>query len=54
MHPVHFILEEEDILMSHVAVVWKLLLHAGQGYKAYGFTEVFTYPPGVGRDMVSN
>jgi GNAT superfamily N-acetyltransferase len=44
MHPVHFILEEEDILISHVAVVWKPLLHAGQEYKAYGFTEVFTYP----------
>ena len=43
-HPVHFILEEEDILISHVAVVWKLLHHAGQEYKAYGFTEVFTYP----------
>jgi GNAT superfamily N-acetyltransferase len=44
MHPVHFILEEEDILISHVAVVWKLLPHAGHEYKAYGFTEVFTYP----------
>lgn len=44
MHPVHFILEEEDMLISHVAVVWKPLLHAGQEYKAYGFTEVFTYP----------
>jgi|SRR2546429_2497490 GNAT superfamily N-acetyltransferase len=44
MHPVHFFLEEEDILISHVAVVWKLLPHAGQEYRAYGFTEVFTYP----------
>jgi GNAT superfamily N-acetyltransferase len=44
MHPVHFLLEEEDILISHVAVVWKRLSHAGQEYKAYGFTEVFTYP----------
>lgn len=44
MHPVHFLLEEEDILISHVAVVWKLLTHADQEYKAYGFTEVFTYP----------
>jgi GNAT superfamily N-acetyltransferase len=44
LHPVHFLLEEEDILISHVAVVWKLLPHAGQEYKAYGFTEVFTYP----------
>jgi hypothetical protein len=41
-HPVHLLLEEEDILISHVAVVWKLLSHAGQEYKAYGFTEVFT------------
>ena len=44
MHPVHFFLEEECILISHVAVVWKLLPHAGQEYRAYGFTEVFTYP----------
>ncbi|HEY0753222.1 MAG TPA: GNAT family N-acetyltransferase [Ktedonobacteraceae bacterium] len=44
MHPVYFLLEEEDILISHIAVVWEVLPHVSQEYKAYGFTEVFTYP----------
>lgn len=44
MHPVNFFLEEEGILISHLEVVWKILQHAGEEYKAYGFTGVFTYP----------
>jgi predicted acetyltransferase len=44
MHPVHFILEEDGVLISHLEVVWKILHHAGSEYKAYGLTGVFTYP----------
>ena len=29
---------------SHTEVVWKYLKHAGETYKAYGLTSVFTYP----------
>jgi GNAT superfamily N-acetyltransferase len=44
MHPVTFLLEEEGVLMSHLEVVWNILQHAGEEYKAYGLTGVFTYP----------
>ena len=44
MHPVTFLLEEEEVLISHLEVVWNVLQHAGVAYKAYGLTGVFTYP----------
>jgi GNAT superfamily N-acetyltransferase len=44
MHPVSFLLEEEGVLISHLEVVWQVLQHAGEAYKAYGLTGVFTYP----------
>jgi GNAT superfamily N-acetyltransferase len=43
-HPIHLVLVEEDILISHTNVVWKYLDHEGIRYKAYGLTGVFTYP----------
>ena len=44
MHPVSFLFEEEGVLISHLEVVWKVLLHTGEAYQAYGLTGVFTYP----------
>lgn len=43
-HPVSFILTENDLLISHLQVVWKYLEHKGITYKVYGLTGVFTYP----------
>jgi GNAT superfamily N-acetyltransferase len=43
-HPIHIVLVEGDILISHTNVVWKFLEHEGVTYKAYGLTGVFTYP----------
>ena len=43
-HPIHIVLVEKGILISHTNVVWKYLDHAGETYKAYGLTGVFTYP----------
>ena len=43
-HPIHILLLEQGILISHTNVVWKLLEHDGITYKAYGLTGVFTYP----------
>jgi GNAT superfamily N-acetyltransferase len=43
-HPVHWVLVESGILISHLNVVWKYLEHAGVTYKTYGLTGVFTYP----------
>lgn len=43
-HPVSILLVEAGILISHTEVVWKELRHAGETYKTYGLTGVFTYP----------
>lgn len=43
-HPIHIMLVEAGVLISHTNVVWKYLEHAGQIYKTYGLTGVFTYP----------
>ena len=43
-HSQHLVLVEHGILISHTEVVWKHLEHAGETYKAYGLTSVFTYP----------
>ncbi len=56
MHPVSLFLEEEGVLISNLEVVWKLLHQAGETYKAYGLTGVFTYPAfrkqGYGLELV--
>jgi GNAT superfamily N-acetyltransferase len=44
-HPVHIVLVEDHILLSHTNVVWKYLEHDTETYKTYGLTGVFTYPP---------
>lgn len=43
-HPIHIVLVEQGLLISHTNVVWKHLDHDGIMYKAYGLTGVFTYP----------
>lgn len=57
-HPVHFVLTEADVLISHLNVVWKHLEHAGFTYKTYGLTGVFTYPAfrgqGFGGQLVAS
>ena len=44
MHPVHFVIVEGEILISHLEVVWIPLIHKGIEYKTYGLTGVLTYP----------
>ena len=55
-HPSHVVLVENDLLISHTEVVWRYLDHAGERYKAYGLSGVFTYPglrgQGYGRQIV--
>lgn len=43
-HPVHFVLSENNLLISYLAVVWKNLEHAEKKYKTYGLSGVFTHP----------
>jgi hypothetical protein len=35
---------DDSLLISHAAVVWKYLEHAGESYKTYGLSGVFTHP----------
>jgi GNAT superfamily N-acetyltransferase len=55
-HPSHAVLVENGLLISHTEVVWRYLDHAGETYKAYGLSGVFTYPSlrrqGYGRQVV--
>ena len=43
-HSISMMLVEKGVLISHTQVVWKYLDHAGETYKAYGLSGVFTYP----------
>lgn len=43
-NPVVFALTEENVLISHVAVVWKNIEHDGETYKVYALSGMFTYP----------
>lgn len=57
-HPVSFVLTENNLLISHVEVVWKELKHAGNTYKTYGLSGMFTYPSfrkqGYGQELVAS
>ena len=44
LHPMTFLLEEEGVLISRLEVVWDVLAHAGETYRTYGLSGVFTYP----------
>lgn len=56
-NPVNFMLIEDDTVISHIEVVWKMLEHNGIIYKAYGLTGVFTYPQfqkqGYGKQLLA-
>lgn len=43
-HPTSFILIENNIVISHVAVPWKYIQHEGHTYKVFGLSEVMTNP----------
>lgn len=54
--PVHAVLVEDDILISHASIVRKQLKHAGETYTTLGLNGVFTFPDfrreGHGRRLV--
>lgn len=43
-NPQHFVFVEDNVLISHVAVLQKTIEHAGQIYKTYGLVAVMTFP----------
>jgi GNAT superfamily N-acetyltransferase len=44
VHSISLMVVKQDILISHVEVVWKYLDHDGKTYKVYGLSGVLTYP----------
>ena len=44
MHPITFLVEEKGVLISRLEVVWNILQHAGEEYKTYALSGVFTFP----------
>ena len=43
-HPVNVVISERGQVISHAEVNWRILTQAGQPYKVYGVSAVFTYP----------
>jgi GNAT superfamily N-acetyltransferase len=43
-HPLHFIIVEGNLLISHLEVVWRYLEHNSITYKVMGVTGVLTFP----------
>jgi predicted GNAT family N-acyltransferase len=43
-HPRHFVITEDQTLISHAEVVWREVKHQQQVYKVYGLGAVFTFP----------
>ena len=43
-HPSHVVGTEGDALVSYAGVVWRGIEHAGQGFRTYGLSSVFTFP----------
>ena len=48
-HPFHVVVERNGFLLAHTVVIWKFLEHAGEMYKVYGLSMVFTFPDCRGR-----
>lgn len=44
VHLTSFVLADDDIAVSHVAVLHKIIAHKGESYKAFGLGEVVTHP----------
>ncbi len=56
-HPVHLVLVQDSVLISHAEIVWKQLNYGDEIYKVYGLSGVFTLPAwrgrGYGRQIVA-
>lgn len=43
-HPHHLLYVAGELVVAHLEIVWRMLGHAGETYKAYGITGVLTFP----------
>jgi RimJ/RimL family protein N-acetyltransferase len=57
LDPVHFVIAKGNAVISHAELIKIDLRHAGIDYLAYGFGNVFTFPPyrgqGYGQEVVA-
>ena len=55
-HPVNVVITERGQVISHAEINWRMVQHAGQAFKVYGVSAVFTYPAfrkeGYGRQIM--
>src|SRR5919108_4498227 len=56
LQPVHFVIAEDDSLLSYASLLKLSLNHAGTDYLIYGFGNLLTFPPyrrrGYGRQIL--
>ena len=45
LQPVHFVMAEDDSLLSYASILQLNLAHAGIDYRIYGFGNLLTFPP---------
>jgi len=43
-HPSHVVGTRGDVILSYAGVVWRQIEHAGEVFKTYGLSSVFTFP----------
>ena len=43
-HPTHVVAVEGDVILSYAGVVWREIEHAGEVFKTYGLSSVYTFP----------
>jgi GNAT superfamily N-acetyltransferase len=43
-HPAHVVGVEGDVILSYAGVVWREIEHAGEVFKTYGLSSVYTFP----------
>jgi GNAT superfamily N-acetyltransferase len=55
-HPAHVVGTDRDVIVSYAGVVWGHIEHAGERFKTYGLSSVYTFPfyrrKGLGRRIV--
>ena len=49
-YPTHFVLAQGQTVISYTGVVWRTIEHAGDFYRTYGLSCVFTFPAFRGRE----
>ena len=55
-HPAHVVGTDGDVIVSYAGVVWGHIEHAGERFKVYGLSSVYTFPvyrrKGLGSQVV--